>query len=309
LKAYYPSNEAPIGGIFLLVLVAVLGGLILGGILYAVSNLIYLVLLFPLGLGFVGGMIISWAVTRGKVRNIIIASVFGALMGLVIYGVYTYGEYYFFQQDVYKAISENLAEDGKEIGNVSPTEVTDMVLDSEVGETGFPGFMKYMAKEGVTITGRSSSGGFTLSGIWYWVYFIIELVLIITVAVIASAQAAGSPFCERCDEWYGSEKLVGLVDVKDAETLIQALNRDDYMEAGSKLLQESNYPRLEVSAERCPVRDDCDIYLHVQRVSLGRKNEEKKEDVAKGLITVDQYATLTSSIANAEAAAAESSEA
>jgi hypothetical protein len=71
MKPYRPSNKVPSAGFMWLLLSSILGGLAIGGLTFFVSNLIYLIILFPLGMGFAGGIVSATAIQQGKVRNLI----------------------------------------------------------------------------------------------------------------------------------------------------------------------------------------------------------------------------------------------
>ena len=81
MRPYRPSNKAPLLGIMVLVIYTLVGAITLGAIVFGVSQIIYLIALFPLIIGAIGGAIVAAAVKRGKVRNSAVAILFAVLSG------------------------------------------------------------------------------------------------------------------------------------------------------------------------------------------------------------------------------------
>ena len=56
MKPYQPSLTVPAGGLVLLILAALLGGVVIGALVSILStNLMYVIVLFPIGMGLLGG--------------------------------------------------------------------------------------------------------------------------------------------------------------------------------------------------------------------------------------------------------------
>src|SRR4029450_7700197 len=108
MKPYRASGRVPFGGLIALILGTIIGSLVVGGIVFAVSHFIYLIVLFPLIMGFVGGGSLAWTRTRRKVRSPILAALFGLVMGVGIIGVYRFAEYYIdFRNEITTTIRES----------------------------------------------------------------------------------------------------------------------------------------------------------------------------------------------------------
>lgn len=296
MKQYQPSNESPLNGLLLLTIIGIIGGLILGGVMYAVSKLVYLIILFPVIFGGAGGFIASLAIKKGKIRNPLIAFVMGALMGVFIYGAYNFAEFHFFKEDLYKVVMGD-TETAPEFRSLNPDKIMNILLINETGDSDFIGFMKYQAKQGVSINkvGRSS-GGIELNETFTWIYMLVELLILAGLAGAMSHTAASEPFCEKCGTWYGGKSFVGSTGDNTSDQLIWALNRDDYNSAG-KLLSPvpHDYPRVDLEIQHCPSCKDADLYVQVSQVTKNHKGQINTKKLANGLIATDDYQTMLDS--------------
>src|ERR1700694_841027 len=100
MQKFRPSYKMPFGSLILMLLAAILGGVIIGGVVAVADQFVYLVFLFPLLMGALGGGLIGGIVRVGKVRNPVMALFFGFLTACVIYGAYQFGSYYLDHQKI-----------------------------------------------------------------------------------------------------------------------------------------------------------------------------------------------------------------
>ncbi|HEX2619737.1 MAG TPA: hypothetical protein VHL11_06310, partial [Phototrophicaceae bacterium] len=154
MTPYRSSGRAPILGVILLLLLTVIGGVAIGAVAYFISKFIYLIVLFPLVMIALGGGIISFAVKRGKIRSRPITLIFGVLMAVLIYGSFRIGEYLGFQEDLYNMAVEEVGSDNFSRDDL--IQFMDDQLEEETGDTGFIGFTKYSAQQGIDISYRST---------------------------------------------------------------------------------------------------------------------------------------------------------
>jgi hypothetical protein len=112
VKRYRPSGRIPFGGLIGLILATIIGSLVIGGLVFAVSHLIYLIVLFPIIMGALGGGLLSLVVKSAKVRSPIIAGLLGLVLGVGIIGVYRFAEYYIdFRNEVTSVVREEGGDD------------------------------------------------------------------------------------------------------------------------------------------------------------------------------------------------------
>src|SRR5579859_4001168 len=92
-------SKVPLMGFILLILVTIITGAVVGGIVAASAfYVVYVIFAFPALMGLIAGGAISRAAKMGKVRSVGMITLFAILTGLLMYGVYRYGEYIFFRQ-------------------------------------------------------------------------------------------------------------------------------------------------------------------------------------------------------------------
>ena len=59
MKPYQPSLAAPPTGLLILLLAVLLGGAAIGALAALLSNLVYVIILFPIGMGWLGGKLVA----------------------------------------------------------------------------------------------------------------------------------------------------------------------------------------------------------------------------------------------------------
>jgi hypothetical protein len=149
MKPYGPSNKVTSTGLKWLLLSSVIGGLAIGGLTHLISLSVgYLIVLFPFAMGLTGGKVMVAAIRQGKVRNPAIATLFGVLTGLLMYGSLHGAGYWQFKQSASEQITKELeAESGNQSNNIR----YDTFLQEKTGSKGFVGYLKYNAQQGVSI--------------------------------------------------------------------------------------------------------------------------------------------------------------
>lgn len=287
MKLYKPSNKVPSSGYTWLALTALIGGLAIGGATFAVSRLIYLVVLFPIAMGFSGGFLQAYAVKQGKVRNPVIAASFALLTGLVIYGTLNAGYYLAFRREAAEEIKKSLG--------ASDTAQVDRIIDENILENqGFWGFMKVYAQEGVGIGKATSSSKLKLQNEWAWGYWAIELAAISGIAAFMAFAAAKEPFCEESNEWYLPKTPIGSVPLSESENFLTLLRNDNFVKAGALIdpQNQSPIPNLAVHVQRSPGSNINDLMLVASRTSLDNKGNVSSKEALQGMISPSQYAQL-----------------
>ncbi len=293
MKPYKPSNKVPSAGFTWLTVTALIGGLAIGGVTALVSRLFYLIVLFPLLMGAGGGFLQAYAVNRGKVRNPMIAGAFAILTGFVIYGTLNIGYYVAFRQEVAKELKQSTGEsDDTKINKI----IDENVLQIETGSTGFLGFLKFSAQQGVGITRGSSK--LELKNEWAWGYWAIELAVISGITAFMAFAAAKEPFCENSDEWYLPMESVGSVPNEESENFLSLIKNENFVKAGALVdpQKQSPVPNLVVHLQRSPGDRLNDLVLTASKTSLDNKGNVRSTEVIKGMISPSQYAQFEQAV-------------
>lgn len=286
MKPYQPSNKVPSSGFTWMLLSAIAGGVVIGGITWAISNLIYLLILFPIGMGFAGGAANSFGVRQGKVRNPLIAGAVGVFTGLVIYATFFGGDYLKFKQAASEEITKAA---GQEIDSATKEKLIDTFLAEKTQSTGILGFVKYSAQQGVNI-GKVGTKGFTLNEPLTWIYWLIELGIISGISGAIAYGSAKDPFCEGCDRWYDNKKRVGNVDENLSQRFLELVNQDNLPRAGEQVDPAANIVvnSLEVHLQECPNCPTGDAILTIDRASTNSNGNLELKQVLQGTISRHQ---------------------
>ena len=177
-----PDGAIPLPGAFL-VLGSMIGvGLALGFVAGFVGRWFYLMLVYPGAVGAGIGAAGMWAIRVGKVRNPLFAVAASVLAGALAMLMIQYAYYLHFMDRV-----------RLEQPALAP------LLDQ--GAVSLIDFIKLRAKEGISI-GRPGQGkGTNLGEIGTYIYWAVELAIIIGLAWLLTIDEAGQPFCRRCNSW------------------------------------------------------------------------------------------------------------
>lgn len=280
LQVYRPSNRVSSTGLFFILLAVLCGGVVFGGLAFALSHLIWLIVVFPIGLGIAAGAILSGVITRQRVRNPALAVAAGLLMALVIYGTIKYGGYMEFQSEMRQAVAQKGVVDSSK-----QAAIVDMLLASETGSSGFFGYLKLMAQGGISIGKVGSSTHATLPEPLTWCYWLIELGIIGAIAALAGREAAKKPFCETCQQWYRGGTHLGSAPESAKEQLLGAARSGSFRQVGLLLSQRSvDSPSLEIYLERCQGEQDHASVFTIRHSSLDSKGKQQLKDLLIAMI-------------------------
>ncbi len=253
MQKYRASNRMSFGGFILLLVLAIISAAALGGVLFAVDYYLhfYLVLVFPMFAGAIAGGLLVRGVYSSKVRSPLVAGIVGLLCGVLMFGVYHAASYYVgFRTEMRAAYVENA---GKEPTDVQFNTELDALLQDEVGDVGIVGYLKLTAREGMSITrtASSSSTAIDLKDELVWIYWGVEILLAGLFAAFIAGRAAGEPFNEDSEEWYGPAIRFASATGKSRKDLMNALKDGNFQQAGMLLTtQDIKYPRLDINVRR-----------------------------------------------------------
>ncbi|MEP7291925.1 MAG: hypothetical protein ABI835_09080 [Chloroflexota bacterium] len=299
MQKYRASNRVPFLSFILLVLVGLISAIGVGLLLWAVETYlnIYLIIAFPIIAGAIVGGALLLVVKAGKVRSPVIAGLIGLLAGALMYGVYHFAGYYItFRSEARTAYIEN---SGRTPTDAQLDDDLNDILQDEVGATGFLGYLQLSAREGFSITrgvgSSSSSSGVDLSGTGVWIFWGVELLIAAGLGAAIPARAAGEPFDEEANTWYGKPTLIGTGNAKARKAVGQALENGDFQGAGVLLTaQNIKYPRTEVTVRRSPIASGLpqDAYLTVSYAQRKGRNSAQ----SSGIVSPTELEWLTRSM-------------
>jgi hypothetical protein len=294
-----PGAEIPLSGALTLFLVLLLVAPLLGGVVALVSyHFMYLIILFPICMGWAGGYALAQGVRWGKVRDAVIAATFGVLLGLSIYVCYRYVEYRLLRNEVRaEFVKEMEAEFGVSDAAIAD-EFFDEILLEETGKSGFLGVILLDAQEGMSIAPArysSDSAGLNIGTPLTWVYWLFEIVAIAGIAAFMAHDAAQQPFCARHDRWYAKEKSLGGVGPGRVQHALDLLEQGDHASFSRELKQNAPVPGIEFFIERCVGCVDSNPVLTVKGVKRSSRGQVSYEVLSKQHISPSQCELLLGS--------------
>ena len=155
------------------------------------------------GFGFAGGLVLSTAGEKARCRSTLFMGMCGLVFGaFAIYVAWATFEHVLIEK----------------AGEESPG-IFALMLQ--------PGVMWEIAKS-VNETGWFSIGGGTPSGVFLWILWAIEaLVVIGAFALLAPAGISGEVFCEKCGKWLLGEDKPARLSVTEDEALLKRVSAGD----------------------------------------------------------------------------------
>ncbi|PZO39449.1 MAG: hypothetical protein DCF19_14435 [Pseudanabaena frigida] len=285
MKTYKPSNIAPSQGIAILAASSLVSGVAIGSATAFISKFIYFIVLFPMGMGFATGAVLGLAVKKNKIRNPMLALGWGIVGGIVTNASLMYGQYINFQQETEQIM-------GREYNLTDKKQVEDQInaiLKQETGDSGFVGFLKLSAREGTSISRGSSK--IKLNDTFTYL-LLIELGIVGFLAASIPFGAAGEPFSEDGNDWYGEKQLIGSVTEDYKDELIRLLNIDDIAAALLSSQADLPMPRIDVYARSCDAAFNSDSVIMVSRISMNARKQVESKVLLEGLISHLQRSQL-----------------
>jgi hypothetical protein len=251
---YSPEDYTPDGGFSPAGLPLLLVGLIasaigLGWLASFIGQWFYLILLFPLGIGF--GLIAAGVIfgRLGKMRSPGLACLLGLLSAVVAMLAMHYFDYRRLVQDA------------------APGE----------GSTGLFSYLNAAATVGVTINGKGGRGGWNLGYTGTWIYWSLELLVVAVMSTLGMVAGATAPFCSDCNVWKEEKKLgtLGANGNEAAEHLRNgAVERLQEHEPGPL---GGSFPLLVWVCPNC--KSEGTIAVKLQSVTKNAKGEEDTKEL------------------------------
>ena len=299
MKAYQPSHIVPAGGWVMLLTAAVLGGAAIGWGVSLLSNLVYLILIFPLLMGVIGGTILSAAVRTGKVRSPAAAIGAAVLMTLVMYGSMWASDYVQFRTIA-------LADLQTSTPGLDPAQADariDSVLKYQTGQDGFVGYVLYEDQQGVSL-GRvgSDQNQFNLGPVFSWAYWAVEVLIILWGVVRFGKKQADQPFCELCGQWYEKPLQLGSLGASRTKEVISLVENGQFVKLGEELQANPALPNVAVftagSAKDCV---NGEMLLLVRSQVRDSRGNPTGKDLARGMISAAEAQELQRGVQNRRA--------
>lgn len=273
-----------------------IGGALIGLLVFGVSRLIYIVIIFPFFMGIAGGVIAEKLITKYKMTKPEIGLIIGLITGLIIYSTFYFAGYQLFKVEASNMLKDELM---TAYGSVDH-EIIDLMLNEflseETGHTGIQGYIALKAKTGVSIGQISGIHYFTLGPVLSYIYWIIELIIIGGFAALGGKKAASRPFCETCSDWYGKEEHIGAVHLNQSQELLNSLHSKDYILLGGMLKEDVSIPSFDVYLQVCSKCQTSNSRLVVRRSALNKKGKVQFEPIFNTTLAPEQTSDFLKAI-------------
>lgn len=281
-------------GILLLLITAIVGGVAVGAGLHFSGRFVYLIFASVFLAALLAGFFMKTAVRIGKVRNQLVVIVFSILMGLVAYGSLRYGDYLWFQEEVRSSVRET---DPRATNDEIDT-FTDIILQDETGATGFEGFIRLEAQEGLSISSSrnytsTNDEGLVLSEPITIGYWIIEILIMIGVPLMAGLSQTKEIFCDSNNDWLHFV-TVGSVSQADWSNFLQALQVSDFQTARTFIAVNGDFKRPYLNVEKgdCGAEQPTGI-LRVTSMSTDRRGRADNQKILEMTLARSTYNIIT----------------
>jgi hypothetical protein len=297
MREYKPSNKIGILGLPMLFIAALLSGIAIGGLAFFISfqfNL-FLICIFPLIMGFLGGAFMIAAVKVGKVRSPLIAAIFGLLAGIAIVGVFRGAEYYF----------TVIHEDALRIAGRQNREATDeeVLLQSipigleRVDGEEFIEFNKLLAEFGTSISYRSTE--IELNETMTWALWGIEALAIVIICIFMPFGTASEPFNENANRWYSNWEWFGSVPWHKRNEFLDLLKQGNFQAAGALITKGTlPLPHVDVDLTGDDTDSNSDWLLKINDVKASRNGSERSQ-VRVGIVSQSELNAMRTNVSEA----------
>jgi hypothetical protein len=253
-------------------LIIVIGGWLVGIAVAVVGSFFYLVIVFPIGMGFAGGKIASAATEVSRLRRTWQLVLLSALTAVMIYGAFHYGRYVFFQVQAWLELSSSAAAQSAGQVNLRVAKAfVDYALQEETGHAGFPGYMLYRAKSGLSVGKFYSQNRLNLTSVFAWLYWVLEFGAILWITNSMAKSVLRLPRCEACGKRLGRERHLGGTLPANEPLLLDLLKRHDVTELGKLIVREAGLPSVELYMQNCEACAKSTSFITVRRARLGSR--------------------------------------
>jgi hypothetical protein len=267
-------------------------GVIIGLGAAVLSNLVYLVFVFPVAMGFASSNMIAHAIQMAKIRSALQLVFLCLLSAVAVCGTFHYSRYIAFQLRGAWEIFGDL-DQATDPENLQVTQAfLDYALEEETGHTGFFGYMLYRAKDGMSI-GRFLDSGLT------WLYWLAEFGVILWIPLSQGRKLIQTAFCEACGNRIESEKHLGGTATANEPRVLELIRQKDFAELGRLLRQNDEVPSLELYYQGCQVCGQSRSRLVMRHAFQGAKGVLQFREAGQTLLQPQESALLLSQLSTA----------
>lgn len=255
-------------------------GMMTGMLMAIIGSFCYLAFIFPLIMGFGGKTMVDDVVNRRWIRTNRQKVLGAVLMVLAMFATLHYGRYLAVQVRMYYEVSESLTDTSDQENFALAKIFVDSALEEETGHTGFIGYMLLQAQTGISIGRFYSESRLTLSSMLAWLYWILEIGIVLWIVLGLKTGLKRGPRCEACGSRFSPEKHLGGTSPANEARLLALLEGNDLAGLGEMLEQDTGLPSLEVYMQGCDACGRSTSRITVRRASLGARGALQFSDIS-----------------------------
>ncbi|MBC8085293.1 MAG: hypothetical protein H7Z21_19010 [Hymenobacter sp.] len=273
---YQPSNRFSVGGLLLLLAGGGLTAALLAvAYVYAVWYIpfIYVNFLLTVGFGLILGMVLSGLVKAGKLRNPGLAGILALVVGLVA----SYLQWAVYLMLMYH--TTNVESFGRRL-SVAHTSFSAETLLALLAQ---PGTM--LATMGaIAESGSWSLFGVTPSGVFLYVIWLVEALIIVGATVILARVQADRPFSELAGEWAEEETLPTPVAYLDDPAAAKAtLEAGDFSVLAPRPADAPGHLFARLKLHCAPHDSEC-AFLSLENVKVETDDKGKTSETTTAVV-------------------------
>jgi hypothetical protein len=303
MKLYTTQKHLTFFGLIVLASGTIISGILLGILAYYISNLFYLLLVFPLIVGGAAVFVYNKIAEFSKIRFTLITTIMGFLMGAIVALAFYGTPYLETRNSVINNFQKKYGIDAQ-----TASKGFDNILIKETGSSGLVGFMKLRAQEGDTYTSYFiinsvpvHESKFTLQSTAAWAYWIIEVILMAFPSTLLGFFAGRRHFNQSANNWYDwdaiSPKQIGSISLENKEKLLELLKANNLLRISELLVPEGaiEHPLIEVYEQRCKNKKG-DILFIIKQTARINPTKVKRSMLSQWEVPPQEYAFFDNAI-------------
>ncbi len=340
LKPVRPAGVEEPFDVLLLLVACIVIGVLAGALAHAIGTFIWLIVIFPLAMGFAVGMGAGMVIQARKVRAPLIAVLCAGLGGFAAWSMDLGIGYVTTRSNVSADLRDYAtsleADTGVAATEQAISEATDFLIyawgegrqDEELngqlaailiaapitvddleeqeppepvgGLAAAQGFVKFRLSLGTSI-GNPGSEGSPIGATGTLILWIVEMVFATGLAGIMARESAMQPSCTNCKNWYGDEVTPTVVGAQPRKSgIVEALNRGDIPALVDGLPIPPDQPRF--SAIMARTCPQCaDGPVYVEATAFTQtKKGVENKMLKRGFIDASLYREIRDAVAAAD---------
>jgi hypothetical protein len=306
------QNSTVLTLIFFILVITAAG--LLGALTHVIAKWVYIPVLFPVLLGLLAVNILRRLSKTLRVTNPAVIGIAGIVFSIAAYGTYHYIEYLELRAELLELVIRESANSNRILTADQAEQLMDRLLYNRFGVTGFLGVLSLRAEAGVWLRLLSSRMNgmpleFSLKGIFVWVYWLAEFVIIGWMtrdyAKLRSISYRPKPIpytfggsnpsnrliCDKCGSKYVQESI-GAVPMVLESQLRTAIQNRKFRDLGQLVLSNDLGSlvgsEIDLTLEHC---DNCNESKSLLHVTVEEIYQPQKL-IYKIYITPEQHASL-----------------